>query len=174
MERRKLRSGIQIKKRAGQSNGKGSSLVPIDILIELTRERLNNQLNRLRLLTTKANVMIGVDAITAIGSISEKAVYTPLFWFMVITAIACAVCGLIAIFPWYFGEGPPLRDAANNLLSDDHKYASTQKWIAYSNILSYEDNDTVLRYMAMALFVGTVFLLLSLGARFTLQVIHFA
>ena len=144
----------------------------VDTCLELSRERLKDQSDTLRLVTTKASIMLGIAALVATGDVPNEAQDT--FWLicMYLSVIACGGCGLFAIFPRNHWEGPDLKKADEILRNYEHDDA--REWIAEANIMACQHNARHLSRIGVALHWGLVSLALSITIRVALQFIHSA
>ena len=82
----------------------------VDTSLELSRDRLKDQSDTLRQLTTKATVMLGISALVATGNVPKESQSD--FWLLVcmyLSVIVCVFCGFVAIYPRTHWEGPDLK-----------------------------------------------------------------
>ena len=147
----------------------------IQVTFDLSKDRMRDQLDTLRLVTTKASIMIGIAAIvvTAEMPVLKGWLSVTLFWAVYASLTVCAVSGLVAIVPRTYWDGPKLKKVGEILASYEIDVA--KEWIANAQVMACEHNVTMLDRSTNALFVGIVTLVVAFSARAALYIVtHFA
>ena len=144
----------------------------VDTSLELSRDRLKDQSDTLRQVTTKASIMLGIATLVANGDVPQEARGTVELTFMYLSVVACGGCSLFAIFPRTHWEGPSLKKVVE--IFRDYQDDDAREWVAKANIMACEHNARHLSRIGSALYWGVIFLTLSVALRVTLQFIHSA
>ncbi len=107
-------------------------------LFEISSERLKDQADTQRLITTKASIMLGVAVLIARADIPGETVGVVLISLAYTCLSICVVCGLLAIYPHHQGDGPNLERAAEVL--NDYDLEVAKEWIAEVNMIACRKN----------------------------------
>lgn len=137
----------------------------VDTLLELSRDRLKDQSDNLRLIMTKNSVMLGIAILVAREGIPQEASEAPgsasiMILCMYFCIVICVLCGLAVIFPRDFAEGLILDKAAGVL--EDYELGVAKEWIAKVNLIACGHNARYLRCVERLLRWGLGFLVASL------------
>jgi len=142
----------------------------------------------LRLLTTKASIMIGFAALMATDSLlihfmpteiahlihsaaSQKdSITTVLFALMYCFVFISGGLGVCALFPREFVEGPDLSKAEKIYLK--HSLEIANKWVADAYAFACERNERQLRLIAKIIFFGFTSLIMAVALRMVIQFIY--
>ena len=144
----------------------------VDTAFDLSNDRLKDQWATLRILTTKAGIMLGIAVCLAGTPVPKEAHGTLLLYALYASITLAGALGLLAIFPRSHGEGARMQKVAKMLR--DYECDDARAWITEANIMASDHNATILNRIGAILSAGLVFLALSVALRITLQVIHSA
>ena len=144
--------------------------VAAEICLDLSRDRMRDQFDTLRLVTTKASIMVGIAAIVATAEMPTLSGWlsVTLFWSVYASLAICAVAGLVAIIPRTHWEGPKLGKVGEIL--SGYEIDAAKEWIAEAHIMACEHNAKALNRSSAALFVGIV----ALAAAISMRVVLYA
>ena len=129
-----------------------------DILLEITRNRIEAQTNSFRLVTSKASVLIGFATVFAAAPVPTGAYGTDWLWAMNGCIVGCLVCALGAILPRKVRE-PDLKLIAMQFgINANH----AKQWLIDSNINAYKTNKGKLALRTIAFYTGFSFFVIAL------------
>ena len=130
---------------------------------ELAIERVKDQSESLRQITTKASIMLGVAALIASRDIPNptSAFQTAFLFVLCITWLSCVVLGIFTIVPRTYWEGPDLRKAKT--IIDAHSADDADEWLAEAHTMACEHNAKHLARSSNALHWGIISLAVAIA-----------